>query len=172
MYKALLYYPKARQKYYEHLVLTDYASRIIKKFWVYLDTNGINNTAAGKLLSCTGCHIGRYRNLVEVPTLEKYFRIKEILKIAKTRRDINYAYAEIVYPPYEIIGRLQRLLKTWKNTVGYTALSRILHMREQSIEAAVKYTSERSPNKYAQVMFWIADEEHRRGYSDALKFYR
>lgn len=172
MFKSMAYYPRTRRSVYEHLVLTGYASRVITNFWDYIDSHGILQEGAGELLSCSASQIGRYRNQLEVPSLEKYFKMKEILKMPQTRRDINYAYAEVVYTPYEIMERLKRLLKTWKNTVGFSALARILNMREQSIEDAVKYRKDRSPNSYAQVMFWIADEEHRRGYSDALRFYR
>lgn len=172
MYRSLEFYPKPNNVQYEQLALTVYATKVLKKFWRYLEEHGFNDTYAGAILSCSANIISRNRNMIDVPTLSRYLKMKEILHIRNCPQDVNYAYAYICYPPAEIIRRIQRLCKRGRMEIGFKAIAEDLGMRAETVEHAVRYKYDRSPNSYAQVMFWIAREEKARGYEDALEFYK
>lgn len=86
-------------------------------------------------------------------------------------RDINYCYANVIYPPEEIKRRIRRLYtgRGYSHVIE-VELSDEISYCAPTIYSTISYGVLRTVHVYGSLMTYIAKCEQSLGYSDALNF--
>ena len=175
MYPAIKLYPKRTgsakgYKTYEMLALTYHTIERLDSMKQGLYEHSLSIEGLSYYL-----HMDR-RNVINLitrrqnPSLEGYLKLSEVFDWDLSR-DVNYAYAMVMYPPAEIKRRLQRVFSlslTLKSIASFFCIHGYGEIT--MIYDSMTYGYYRNSRVYASVMRKLALYEKLLGYSDALRF--
>lgn len=86
------------------------------------------------------------------------------------RRDPNYIYAEVIFPPADLCRRVERLLPDNYNLyAGCRFIDHCLGFSTDTTWRCVNYAPGRDSLKFCHILQWIADGEYQWAYTDAIE---
>lgn len=168
MYKAVRIYPGNYDGMKEHLHIT---GSIRERFKELRQTVNRDKHAYGVFVHAMNYDIDGMSAITQLkcyPTIDVYLRIAEMFEWDLSR-DVNYAYAEVLYPPEDIIRRCRRVIVDTPhlNILSY-GIQGIIGYDLPTIMDTLTYGKLRCSMCYGKMMLYVSDQERAQGYADAL----
>ena len=135
---------------------------------LYVKYKGVQRGA--RLMGMTRVYLYNLMRGERTPSLDVYLKLAKVFDWDLSR-DVNYAYAMVMYPPAEIKRRLQRVFSlslTLKSIASFFCIHGYGEIT--MIYDSMTYGYYRNSRVYASVMRKLALYEKLLGYSDALRF--
>lgn len=170
MYRAIRLYPGNYDGMKEHLLITEgvkYRFNALKEA-VKHDRGAYGDFTRAMNYSLEG--IMAITQLKCYPTLDIYLKLAEVFSW-NLSRDVNYAYAEVLYPPEELIRRCRRVITDTPhlNILSYTIQGKIGYDLP-TIADTLTYGKWRCSMCYGRLMLYVRERERLMQYHDALDF--
>lgn len=168
MYKASRIYPGNYDGMKEHLYIT---SSIRERFRLLRASVNTDKSAYATFVHAMDYDIEGMSVITQLkcyPTIDRYLRLAEAFEWDITR-DVNYAYAEVLYPPEDIIRRCRRVIADTRhlNILSYT-IQGIIGYDLPTIADTLTYGKWRCSICYGKLLQYVQSQEREKQYADVL----
>ena len=175
-YRASLY-SKDKGIEWEELYMSKSVTRRLRRLRYQIDYSGFTVADLARYLrslhfKCNPAHIRNWYSGIQHPSLAIYLTLAGIFNWDLSR-DVNYAYANVLYTPSDIKSRLLRI---FGGNMPLRSIIKILSAQSSNkghwyyVEHSLSYGIHRSLKLYGKYMRLISIFEQALGFADALDF--
>lgn len=179
MFKVEELYPKAVGSLRGSVYLTNHVKARIQRFFDWTERQGLTMIYAGALLGVSPVRLRQYKSPAmsdyAVPSVQTYMKMMKLCNIYLHKYDLNYAFVNVAYSREEIQERITRLYPCHGEGGRYgvyARLAREMGVRKEYVSRGLGFGKYYTLQCYGTCMTFIAEEEKKRGYKDALKVER
>lgn len=168
MYKALRLYPGNYDGADEHVYITD---AVRKRFNDMRKSVNTDRKELLKFLKAIDYRLELQTDILKIkllPNIDVYLRLAEAFDWDLSR-DVNYAYANVLYPPEEIKRRIVRQYPDVAHMLGMCGrLKRKIGYDLETLRDTIMYGEKRCSMCYGHLMFFLKKLEIAGGVHDPL----